>query len=318
MGFRYSSPVFLERADVNSEKDVPGGFASLYLDYTPVYQVIVGGMSEVWACLDRRSGQLVAVKRLLPHAMKEWRMGRANRYEAFALRSVNHPNILEFLEKRYDSGSLCLITEFIPGINLAHFLNTWQLPVSGWFDLSLQLLDGLEALHHAGVTHGDIKPDNIMLMQSEDGHLQVKLLDFGMALPLGLQWERGELSGEAPPDVMATAEYVAPELLMGAPSSPASDLYAFGHTIYHCLAGRAAFDYSNLQEILNAQVNETAAPISQIRPEVPQPLSQWVAWHLEKDRDLRPASASDSRAALFEICASYQSEEASDPTDSTV
>ncbi len=300
-GFEHGLSVFLERVDVTSYKDIPGGFGSLYHDYTPVYQVIVGGMSEVWACLDRRSGQLVAVKRLLPHAMKEWRMGRGNRYEAYALRSVRHPNILEFLEKRYDAGSLCLITEFIPGINLAHFLNTWQLTVSGWVDLALQLLDGIEALHQAGITHGDIKPDNIMLMQCEDGHLQVKLLDFGMALPLGFQWERGDPGDDVPPEVLATAEYVAPEILMGSAPSAASDLYALGHTIYHCLLGRPAFEHASLQEILHAQVNEIARPISEVRTDVPPTLCQWLSWLMEKNNETRPSSATEARAALLKI-----------------
>lgn len=290
--------------------DVPGGFSHLYHDYSPVYQIMVGGMSEVWACLQRRSGQLVAVKRLLPHAMREWRQSRSCRYEAYALGSVRHPNILELLEKRYDAGSLCLITEFIPGINLAHFLNAWQLPVEVWVDLAIQLLNGLDALHEAGVTHGDIKPDNIMLMQREDGSLQVKLLDFGLALPLGLQWQRGTQDLDAAPEVLATAEYVAPELLMGYRPTPASDLYAVGHTFYHCLAGHPAFDYGELQGILNAQVNESAVSLHECRPGFPAALSRWIDWHLDKSPENRPESAAESRASLLDVRAVLESDHA--------
>ncbi|MEO0454930.1 MAG: serine/threonine-protein kinase [Verrucomicrobiota bacterium] len=293
--------MFIERVDYRSEKDIPGGFDTLYQDYVPVYRVMVGGMSEVWACLERRSGRLVAVKRLLPHAMEEWRSAGAGYYEAYALRSVRHPNVLEFLEKRYDGGAICLITEFIAGINLAHFLNTWQLPIQGWLDIADQLLSGLEALHHAGVVHGDIKPDNIMLMQTREENFQVKLLDFGLAIPLGLEWQREHAEAEVPPDVMATAEYVAPELLRGKAPSVQSDLYAFAQTMYHCINGEPAFQSSDLQSLLQMQVNDDIIPLYEMRDDVPEIVWTWLAPMLEKNPDLRTPSVTAARNSLSRL-----------------
>jgi eukaryotic-like serine/threonine-protein kinase len=260
--------------------------------YTPIYQIATGGMSEIWASLDRETGRMVAVKRLMPHAMEEIRAEKSGLLEEHALRRVRHPNILEFIEKTVQDGRWCFVTEYIPGVNFDHYLSKRALGLARFAELVPQLLEGVSAIHGQGLVHGDLKPENMMLMQEPDGRLRVKILDFGtadlMEQSLSVQQQR------EPHTILATAEYVAPELLQGWPPSVASDLYALGMSFYHILAGRPAFDYGETEKTLQAQVDEVPKPVCEIRPEVPQSWSEWVMRFLEKEVVNRPQSAQEA------------------------
>lgn len=264
--------------------------SDLHGKYTPVYLIAVGGMSEIWACLHHRTGELVAVKRLLPHSMAELAARKSGIYEEHALRTINHPNVLRFIEQGQDDGRLCFVTELIPGINFDHYLARRALPLEKFYLLARQILEGTSAIHAQSLVHGDLKPENMMLTQEPGGSLLLKILDFGTASLLS---PRDLAKGQSldPTDLLVTAEYVAPEILRGAPPSVASDLYSLGMSFYHCLAGRPAFEAAEPRQVLHAHLHDEPADLRAKREDLPAYLCAWVMRFLSKDPARRPPSA---------------------------
>jgi serine/threonine-protein kinase len=270
--------------------------SDFYGKYTPVYLIAVGGMSEIWACLHHRTGNLVAVKRLLPHSMVELAAHKSGVYEEHALRTISHPNVLRFIEQGQDDGRLCFVTELIPGINFDHYLARRALSVERFFELAPQMLEGTAAIHAQSLVHGDLKPENMMLTQEPGGDLLLKILDFGTASLLS----PSDLKGRSldPTDLLVTAEYVAPEILRGQAPSVASDLYSLGMSFYHCLAGRPAFEAENAREVLRAHLHDEPADLRIKREDVPAYLCNWIMRFLDKDPAKRPASAASAMKEL--------------------
>lgn len=271
--------------------------SDLHGKYTPVYLIAVGGMSEIWACLHHASGRLHAVKRLLPHSMAELAARKSGLYEEHALRTIDHPNVLRFIERGMDDGHLCFVTELIPGINFDHYLARRALSLEQFFDIVPQILEGTAAIHHESLVHGDLKPENMMLTQEPDGRLLLKILDFGTA-SLFTPDDMEKSPGADPTDLLVTAEYVAPEILQGSPHSTASDLYSLGMSFYHCLAGRPAFESHDAKEVLRAHLLNDPPDLRALREDLPAFLCAWVMKFLAKDPASRPPSAA---AALREL-----------------
>ena len=271
--------------------------SDLHGKYTPVYLIAVGGMSEIWACLHHRSGNLVAVKRLLPHSMAELAAQKSGVYEEHALRTINHPNVLRFIEQGQDDGRLCFVTELIPGINFDHYLARRALTLEKFYDLAHQMLDGTAAIHAQSLVHGDLKPENMMLTQEPGGSLLLKILDFGTASLLSPR-DMTKRKSMDPTDLLVTAEYVAPEILRGEAPSTASDLYSLGMSFYHCLAGRPAFEAVEPREVLRAHLNDEPADLRTKRDDLPAYLCNWVMRFLDKDPYKRPANASSAMKDL--------------------
>jgi eukaryotic-like serine/threonine-protein kinase len=268
-------------------------YSDLHGKYTPVYLIAVGGMSEIWACLNHQAGELVAVKRLLPHSMTEITNRKSGLWEELALRSIDHPNVLRFIEKGLDDGRLCFVTELIAGINFDHYLSRHPLTVELFLELGLQMLEGTSAIHAAHLVHGDLKPENMMLTQELHGLRTLKILDFGTAALLRPLMDLKESTYD-PSELLVTAEYAAPELLTGSPPSVASDLYALGMSFYHCLAGSPPFEAPQSREILRMQIHEQPRDLREIRGDLPAYLCHWIMKFLSKDPARRPSSAAES------------------------
>src|SRR2546426_2855496 len=142
------------------------------------YEILVplgaGGMGEVYRARDTRLGREVALK-LIPagKAQDETARDRIER-EARIVASLNHPNILALYDIGTANGAMYLVSELVDGKSLRGLTP----PLRNSLDIGAQIADGLAAAHASGITHRDLKPDNVML--TRDG--RVKLLDFGVAL----------------------------------------------------------------------------------------------------------------------------------------
>ena len=131
-----------------------------------------GGMGEVYKARDTRLDRAVAVRVLPDHiAQREDLRARFER-EARTVASLNHPHICTL----HDIGPGYMVMELVDGETLADRIAKGALPLEQALKLATQLADALDRAHRAGVTHRDIKPQNIML--TRDG---VKVLDFGLA-----------------------------------------------------------------------------------------------------------------------------------------
>ncbi len=189
-----------------------------------------GAFGITWAA-ENDDGRLAAVKVLSGPPGAELR----------ALTRVHHPAVIGVLG---GGSSPChhLIMEFASGRPLTHFLRSGPAPEDVALRLVAVLADALATIHQGGLTHGDLKPDNVLV--ESIGEPRIKLVDFGLA---------GTQTG-------GTLDYAAPERLQGAPSSPASDCYSLGLLLWEMTHGALPWPDLDRSEALLRRAGELPVP----------------------------------------------------------
>ncbi|MCC6265493.1 MAG: serine/threonine-protein kinase [Bryobacterales bacterium] len=230
-----------------------------------------GGMGRVYRADDTRLGRVVAIK------VSKARFSERFEREARAIAALNHPNICHL----YDVGPNFLVMEFVGGAPV-----TGDCGIGATIAIAVQIAEGLAAAHAAGITHRDLKPDNILLTRSG----QVKIVDFGLARVSG----PGAVQSE-PGWIMGTVEYMSPEQVRGEPVDHRSDIFSFGLIVYEMLAGRRAFAGGTSAETMTAILKQDTPELPE---SVPVLLRQIVLRCLEKDPANRFQSAKDLAFAL--------------------
>ncbi len=149
-----------------------------------------GGMGEVFLAEDTKLDRKVAVKVLPPElAASEERRARFTR-EAKAIAALNRPNIVT-VHSVEQAGDVHFITmELVKGKTLTELLSSSGLSLAKFFEIAIPLADAVAAAHQEGITHRDLKPDNVM--QGDDG--RIKVLDWARETP-----ERNWLDRQRPP-----------------------------------------------------------------------------------------------------------------------
>ncbi len=207
-----------------------------------------GGMGTVWLVRDLSTGTECVLKRLTPDA------GHAApgslRREFELLTRVRHPSVVSVHELGFSpDGAPYLTMEYVPGVAADKAGRAWD--TESLCFVAAQVAQGLEALHAAGVVHGDLKPSNLLLLPPREGEslpAGVRLLDFGLASLLGrdVEGHRG------------TPGFAAPEVVRGEAPGVASDLYGLGAMLYALAARRLTPEGQDAMQALRRQ--QSAAP----------------------------------------------------------
>ncbi len=257
----------------------------------------IGGSGAVYRADQMTLGRTVAVKILNEDLSADGRMIKRFRDEATSASRLNHPNCVSIIDYGQASdGLLYLAMEYVKGPTLTQLLVAENpLPVPRVVDITMQSLAGIEEAHLAGVIHADLKSDNIILDQRRAGVDIVKIVDFGIArLVTGARdTEDRSISG--------TPEYMAPEVISGAPPSFASDIYAVGIILYELLAYKTPFFAGSTTEILSNHLRAMIPSLSSRREQVPRELDAIVAKALAKHPADRFGSAAEMREALAKL-----------------
>jgi len=257
----------------------------------------IGGSGAVYKADQIALGRTVAVKILNEELSADARMIRRFRDEATSASRLNHPNCVSIIDYGQASdGLLYLSMEYVKGPTLTQLLmNENPLDVERVIDIVMQSLAGIEEAHLSGVVHADLKADNIILDQRRAGVDVVKIVDFGIArLVTGVRDpEDRSISG--------TPEYMAPEVISGAPPSFASDIYAVGIILYELLAYKTPFFAGTTTEILANHLKALIPSLATRREQVPKELDAIISKALAKHPQDRFASASEMRQALGQL-----------------
>ena len=254
----------------------------------------IGGSGAVYKADQMALGRTVAVKILNEELSADTRMIKRFHDEAMSASRLNHVNCVSIIDYGQSSDSLLyLAMEFVKGPTLTQLLvNENPLAIDRVIDIVMQSLAGIEEAHLAGVVHADLKADNIILDQRRAGVDTVKIVDFGIA--------RLVTGGRDPEDrsISGTPEYMAPEVISGAPPSFASDIYAVGIILYELLAYKTPFFAGSTTEILANHLKALIPSLATRREQVPKELDAIVAKALAKHPADRFASAAEMREAL--------------------
>ena len=253
--------------------------------YQLVQRIGIGGMSEVWRGHDCVLDRPVAVKIMAPAV--EGTLGAVSgveliRTEARSAARLAHPNVANVHDFGTASGPgrdlPYIVMELVEGQTLAEHLNAgpidWRIGVR----ICAEVAAALAAAHAEHVVHRDIKPANVMLTPSG-----AKVLDFGIAAAAG--------TPDPDPDgpVMGTPAYVAPERFEGLPATPATDMFALGVLLYHCLAGRLPWPAATNTELIEAQRYRDPDPLPPIEALAPE-VADLCARCLRRDPRERPTA----------------------------
>jgi HAMP domain-containing protein len=246
-----------------------------------------GGMGTVFRTRDRELDDEVALK-VLKLRGEQGAAAERLRHEIRLARQITHPNVVRVHDFGEAEGTCFFTMEYVPGTTLRELLDQ-----RGAFDLvpGLQLVKqlcrGLDAVHRARIIHGDIKPQNVMVM----GNGVAKLMDFGVAR--ARTQEGGVMAG--------TPLYMSPEQTRGAELDERSDIYSAGVLMFEVFTGRCPFAATDIYEIMRLQANEPPPNPRLLRPNLPEPLAQIVLSCLAKARLHRPASAADLDRLLMRV-----------------
>ncbi len=250
-----------------------------------------GGMGMVYRAFDRELGETVAIKVLRPDVAREsGRVEQRFRSEIRLARRVRHRNVCSVYGDGEHRGLLYICMELVEGDNLARLAREGGglSPVDAW-SATLQVADGLRAIHEVGIVHRDLKTANLM----RDHKGVVRVMDFGIAKQHGST--TGGATVTATGTLMGTPEYMSPEQLRGDEVDFRSDLYSFGVVIYELFSGVLPFRGDTPVATILRQLQD--APFFDL-PALPGPLRPVLARALAKSPGDRHADAEEMRRAL--------------------
>lgn len=243
-----------------------------------------GGMGRVFAA-EHPSGKPLAVKVLHETLRADPMLVARLADEARTASLIQHRNVIRVLDHGLDDGAPFLVMERAHGIPLGSLIEQQgPLPLVRARAIASQILSGLAAIHRAGLVHGDMKSDNVLV----DAADRVTIIDFGLARSQGArpEWlDEHMLSG--------TPEYMAPELVMGRPITVAAEIYAVGVIVYEMVTGSTPFGGGTTTAIFERHLTDDVVPPSLRCPDrtIPVPLENVIMRALAKEPSSRHLNA---------------------------
>lgn len=224
--------------------------------YTLLRRHAIGGMSVVFIAQDNTLGREVVVKILNEEYGSDEKRISAFEEEARITASFSHPHVVRVFTTGRAFNRFYIAMELVPGGHFEHHIRErGSIPEKEVLPLAHQVGAGLKAAHAAGLIHRDIKPGNILL----DAAGNAKIVDFGLALVT----KGGKAQAT---EIWATPYYVPPETIEGLPEDFRSDVYAFGATLYHALAGKPPCNEESMDTNRLREAKKKIAPLAKAAP----------------------------------------------------
>jgi len=231
-----------------------------------------GGMGAVYKARDHELDRMVALKVIRPDLAGHPEVLHRFKQELILARQVTHKNVIRIFDLVTTDGRKFITMDFVDGRDLKTVIvDRGKLPPAEALPLMQKICRGLEAAHAEGVIHRDLKPQNIMV----DDAGRIWLMDFGLARSM-------EVAGITRTGaLMGTPDYMSPEQARAEKVDARSDLFSLGVIFYEMLSGRLPFQADTMMATLLKRVQEKAAPLSSVEPDIPPRLSGLVSKCLE-------------------------------------
>jgi serine/threonine protein kinase len=251
-----------------------------------------GGMGVVYLACDRELDETVAVKVLRTEIAGSEEAARRFRSEIKLARRIRHRNVCGIHEYGQDGPLRFIVMEYVEGRTLRQILRQrGRLPTGDAFDVAIEVAEGLQAVHDAGIIHRDLKATNVML----DRDRTVRLMDFGIAKQL----QQEDTTGiTATAQMIGTPEYMSPEQVRSEKLDGRSDVYSLGVLIFELFTGELPFHGDTPMSVILAHL-ETPPPLDGVRATwLPRPVVPVLQKALAKDRNERYRSPREVAEAL--------------------
>jgi len=243
-----------------------------------------GGMGTVYLAIDKMLGnRQLAIKFLDPSLYLDENAIKRFLLEIQVTLDISHPNIARSYDVGFVNSKYPYFTmEYVEGVELSDFFDNHQNPEDIALSVLTQVCSALEHLHSKGILHRDIKPSNILI--TKNGHAFIT--DFGIVKSKTSKLTTGST-------ILGTHDFIPPEVWEGLNWTEQSDIYCLGLTLYRAVVGEYAFDEEELAVLIKSVLMETPDSPKNRNPKVSQKLSDLIMKMIERDTDLRFASATE-------------------------
>ena len=242
-----------------------------------------GGMGIVYEATQLSLNRRVALKILSPQFGADELFRLRFRREGEIQAAIDHPHIVTVYEAGELDDGLFLAMRLVRGGTLKDMIIARQLEGVRTLRLLGPIADALDAAHAAGLTHRDIKPQNILVGAREHPYLA----DFGLTK------RDNESALTRPGRFVGSIDYISPEAIRGEPTSPASDIYSLAAVLFECLAGVVPYPRRSDAAVLYSHLSDPSPLLTDQRPDLPPALDQVIARGMAKDPADRHGRASE-------------------------
>jgi serine/threonine protein kinase len=264
-----------------------------------------GGMADVYRAKHLAFNEICAIKVVKASYADDTAFNNRFKGEAVLTRKLRHPNAIAVED--YDTtedGRPYIVMEFVNGPNLRSVIDKeGALSVRRALSISLQVARALAAAHKLGITHRDIKPDNILITQDEQGNEAAKVLDFGIAKVKEGAFTMAAYTATRKGVVVGTPQYMSPEQArgkVGTEIDSRADIYSLGVVIYEMITGKLPFESDTPMGYCLEHLHTVPVPPREFAAalNIPAGLSKLVMKALEKDREKRFSTIDEMIEAL--------------------
>ncbi|WP_319452440.1 MULTISPECIES: serine/threonine-protein kinase [unclassified Mycobacterium] len=244
-----------------------------------------GGMGEVYHAYDTSKDRVVALKLLRPELAADRSFQERFRRESRMAARLHEPHVIPVHDFGEINGVLFIDMRFVDGRDLKSLLERGPLSPGRTANIVGQIGSALDAAHASGLTHRDVKPENILMTGDDFAYL----VDFGIAHAGG---DTGLTSAGS---AIGSCAYMAPERFTGDHVGPPADVYSLACVTYECLVGQPPFPPGDLTRLMGAHIMAPPPKPSAMRPDLVA-FDGVIAWGMAKDPLARPAAGELARA----------------------
>ena len=275
--------------------------------YCVLEKVGSGGMATVYRAKHLAFSEIRAIK-VINSRLQDETLIKRFKTEAIIARKLQHPHAVRIDDLDVtEDGRPFIVMEYVEGKSLRKTIRErGELPIARSLHIAAQVAEALGAAHELGVTHRDIKPDNILLTRHDGNSDFVKVLDFGIAKVREGAIEMGDDNTPTPTQtgmVVGTPAYISPEQARGKKDTEVdgrADLYALGVVLFEMITGKLPFESETSMGMILHHLHTPVTPAHKLRPElhIPSSVSMLLMKAMQKDRDERFQSAEEMLQAL--------------------
>lgn len=251
--------------------------------YKIVDQLGAGSLAVVYSCIDTvQATEELAIKVLFPEVAKGPRGLSRLKHDFDALQKISHLNVVRVFDFIHDGDTIAYTMEWARGGDLATWLQkSEQIPIGDVVRVLSEICSGVQAIHDSGMTHRNIKPENVLLTAQGNA----KISDLCISC--------GRLGTSSSADVVGTIDYVPPEYMLSSEVDWRTDIYGVGILGYELLTKQSPFRGDSIYAMMTERLKSDPVAPSAIRPDCPKALDATIARAMHRDPEQRFQSAND-------------------------